>query len=117
MIGQSRRHTDELSPCAQKSTRAVAFERLDMDRPVPAGANDLSQSFRIVLIRLVDLHLEGGACVPSIETNDFESTIAEFMHEPWRHRAGLDPYAGIISRMPAHQNADLFWICGALAPP
>jgi len=26
MIGQSRRHADELSPCAEKSTRAVASE-------------------------------------------------------------------------------------------
>jgi hypothetical protein len=36
----------------------------------------LSQSLRIVLIRLVDLHSEGGACVPGIETNDFEPQIA-----------------------------------------
>jgi hypothetical protein len=34
------------------------------------------------------------------------------MHEPWRHRSGLDPYASVIPRMPAHQNADLFWNCG-----
>jgi hypothetical protein len=53
-----------LSPCAEKSTRAVALERLDINRTVPPGANDLSQSLRIVLISLVDLHLEGGACVP-----------------------------------------------------
>jgi hypothetical protein len=26
-------------------------------------------------------------------------------------------YAGVISRMPADQNADLFWNRGALAPP
>ena len=83
----------------------------------PSCGIGMSQSFRAVLIRLVDLHLEGGACVPSIETNDFEPESAKFMHEPWRHRSGLDPYAGIIRRMPAHQNADLFWICGALAPP
>ena len=85
----------------------MAFERFDVNGPIPPGANDLSQSFRIVLIRLVDLHLEGGACVPSIETNDFEPEIAEFMHQPWRHRSGLDPYAGVIPRMPADQNADL----------
>jgi hypothetical protein len=85
--------------------------------PVPARANDLSQSLGVVLIRLVDLHLKGGTRMPSIETNDFEPEIAEFMHQPWRHRSGLDPYAGVIPRMPADQNADLFWICGALAPP
>jgi hypothetical protein len=30
-------------------------------------------------------NLEGGACVPDIETNYFEPEIAEFIHEPWRH--------------------------------
>jgi hypothetical protein len=88
-----------------------------MNRPVPAGANDLSQSLRVVLIRLIDLHLEGGARMPGIETNDFEPEIAEFMHEPRRHRSGLDPYSNIISRMPMHHTADLFWNRGALTPP
>ena len=117
VIGQSCRHTNELSPCTQKSTQAVAFERFDVNGPIPASANDLSQSLRVVLIRLVDLHLEGGTRMPGIETNDFEPEIAEFMHQPWRHRSGLDPYAGVIPRMSADQNADLFWNCGALAPP
>jgi hypothetical protein len=72
---------------------------------------------RLSRFRLVDLHLEGGACVPGIQTNDFEPEIAEFMHEPWRHRSGLDPYSSVTSRMPADQNADLFWNRGALAPP
>jgi len=34
--------------------------------------------------------------------------IAEFMHQPWRHRSGLDPYAGLVPRMPVDQNGDLF---------
>src|SRR3984893_8374385 len=55
--------------------------------------------------------------MPGIETNDFEPEIAEFMHQPWRHRSGLDPYAGVIPRMPADQNGDLFWNRGALTPP
>jgi len=106
-----------LSPRTQKSTCAVTVERLDMNGSVPSRANDLSQSLRIVLIRLVDLHLEGSACVPGVETNDFEAKSAKFMHEPWRHRSGLYPNAGVIPSMPADQNADLFRICGALAPP
>jgi hypothetical protein len=69
------------------------------------------------LIGLIDLHLKGSACVPGVETNDFKPEIAEFMHEPWCHRSGLDAYASVISRMPADQNADLFWNRGALAPP
>jgi hypothetical protein len=51
----------------------VAFERLDVNGPVPASANDLSQSLRVVLIRLVDLHLEGG--VPSREWLEFEGGV------------------------------------------
>src|SRR5215813_6003251 len=88
-----------------------------MNRPVPPGANDLSQSFCIVLICLVDLHLEGGACVPRVETNDFQPEIAEFMHKPRCHRSGFDAYASVISRMAADKNPDLFWNCGALTPP
>src|SRR5262249_18960626 len=88
-----------------------------MNRPVPPGATDLSQSFCIVLICLVDLHLEGGACVPRVETNDFQPEIAEFMHKPRCHRSGFDAYASVISRMAADKNPDLFWNCGALTPP
>src|ERR1700730_13269682 len=106
--------TKVFTPIRFWSTRAVAVERLDINRPVPA---DLSQSFRVVLIRLIDLHLEGGTCVPGIETNDFEPEIAEFVHEPWRHRSGLDPYAGVIPCVPTHETADLFRNRRALAPP
>jgi hypothetical protein len=95
----------------------VAVERLYVNGPEPAGANDLSQSLRVVLIRLIDLHLEGGAGVPSVETNDFKSESAEFMHEPWRHRASLDPNAEVIARMSTHHSGDLFRRGGALAPP
>jgi hypothetical protein len=30
------------------------------------------------------VHLEGGTCMPGIETNDIEPDIAEFMRQPWR---------------------------------
>jgi hypothetical protein len=79
VVGQSGRHADESSPRAEKRARAMAVERLDVNRPEPAGSDDLSQSLRVVLIRLIDLHLEGGAGVPSVETNDFKSESAEFM--------------------------------------
>ena len=48
--------------------------------------------------------------------NDFEPEFAEFMHQPWCHRSGLDPYAGVIPCMTADQNGDLFWNRGALTP-
>jgi hypothetical protein len=95
----------------------LAVERLDVNRPEPAGADDLSQPFRVVLIRLIDLHLESGAGVPSVETNDFKSESAEFMHEPWRRRASLDPNPEVIARMSTHHSSDLFRRGGALAPP
>jgi transposase len=63
------------------------------------------------------LHLEGGAGVPGVETNDLKPQSAKFMHEPWRHRASLDPNAGVISRMSAHRSGDLFRRRGALTPP
>jgi hypothetical protein len=88
-----------------------------MNRPEPAGANDLSQPFRVVLIRFVDLHFEGGAGVPSVETNDLKPKSAEFMHEPWRHCAGLDSNAEVIPRMFTHHSGDLFRRYRALASP
>src|SRR5277367_3578922 len=39
------------------------------------------------------------------------------MHQPWRHRTGLDTDAGILSAMPPHRTLDLFRIGGALAAP
>jgi hypothetical protein len=53
VLGQSSRHADELSPCAQMSTRAMTIERFDVNRPVPACANDLSQSLvqRVPVLR------------------------------------------------------------------
>ena len=50
-----------------------------MNGPLPASANDLSQSLCVVLIRRVDPHLEGGMRMPAIDTNDFEPEIAEFI--------------------------------------
>ncbi|MGH6848076.1 MAG: hypothetical protein ACREC0_11760 [Methylocella sp.] len=55
----------------------------------------MSQSLCVVLIRRVDLHLEGGTRIPGIEINGFEPEIAESMQQPWRRRSGLDPYAGV----------------------
>lgn len=39
---------------------------------------------------------------------------AEFMHQPWRHRASLDANAEVIPRMSAHNSGDLFRHRGAL---
>jgi hypothetical protein len=55
--------------------------------------------------------------MPGVETNDFESEIAEFMHKPRRHRSCLNPYADILARVPPYRSVDLFWNRGALTPP
>jgi hypothetical protein len=34
------------------------------------------------------------------------------MHQPWRHRSGLDPYTGVIPRMPAEWGTDPAKVCG-----
>jgi hypothetical protein len=51
--------------------------KLDVNRSIPAGANDLGQSLGVILIILVDLHLERGARMPRIEANHFEAEIAQ----------------------------------------
>src|ERR1700756_2103146 len=69
VVGQSGRHTHELRPCTEKGSRSMAVERLDVNGPVPASADDLSQSLRVVLICLVDLHLKAArACLATRHT-------------------------------------------------
>ena len=117
MVGQSGCHAHELRPRAENCPRAVAIERLDVNRPIPAGANDLGQSLGVILIVLVDLHLEPGARMPRVEANHLEAEIAQFMHNPWRHGAGFDPYPSIVARVSAQGGADLFWNRRALTSP
>ena len=95
----------------------MAAKRFDVNDPIPTGANDLSQSLRVVLICLIDLHLKSGTRMPGVKTHNFEAEIAEFMHEPWRHRSSFDSYAGVVSCMPTHHSIDLFWNGRALATP
>ena len=95
----------------------MAAKRFDVNDPIPTGANDLSQSLRVVLICLIDLHLKSGTRMPGVKTHNFEAEIAEFMHEPWRHRSSFNSYAGVVSCMPTHHSIDLFWNGRALATP
>jgi hypothetical protein len=53
--------------------------------------------------------IKSGARMPGVKTHNFGAKIAEFRHEPWRHRASFDPYAGVISCMPTHQSIDPLW--------
>ena len=95
-----------------------AIERLDVNRSIAAGANDLGQSIGVLLIIiLANLHLECGARMPRIEATHFEAEIAQFMYNPWRHGAGFDPYPSILARVSAQGGADLFGNRGALTSP
>jgi hypothetical protein len=95
----------------------MAAKRFDVNGPMPTGANDLSQSLRVVLICLIDLHLKSGTRMPGVKTHNFEAEIAEFMNEPWRHCSSFDSYAGVVSCMSTHHSIDLFRNGRALATP
>src|SRR5215469_5023056 len=95
----------------------MSVMRLDVYRPIPAGAHNLRQPLRVVLVSLVHLHFEGGTRVSGIEAGDIEPLRAEFMHEPRRHWPSLDPDPRSISRMSADQPRNLLRIAGALATP
>src|SRR5271166_537753 len=68
-------------------------------------------------VGLVHLHLECGTGMSRIEANNVKPSLAQFMHKPRRHRAGFDPNAGIVSRMPSHRPLNLLRICMTLASP
>ena len=45
----------------------------------------------IVLIGLIDLHLERGSRMPRIKVSNVKCAAAQPMHAPWRHRTSLEP--------------------------
>jgi len=102
---------------APSRARAVGVERLHVHRPIPTRAHDLRQALRIVLVGLVHLHLERGAGMPGVKANNVEPPAAQLVHEPGRHRPGLDADLGIPSRMPPDCQFNLPWVRGALATP
>src|SRR5271155_1097435 len=55
--------------------------------------------------------------MPRIEACDGEPATAQLVHQPWRHRTGLDTDAGILAAMPPHRALNLFRIGSALATP
>src|SRR5271166_2095210 len=117
MVRQTRRHADELRPCTEQRTCPMGIERFHVHRPIPSRAHDLRQPLGIVPVGLVHLHLECGTGMSRIEADHVQPSLAQFMHKPRRHRAGFDPDAGIISRMPSHSPLNLLRICMTLASP
>src|SRR5271157_4977335 len=95
----------------------MGIERFHVHRPIPSRAHDLREPLGIVPVGLVHLHLECGTGMSRIEANNVKPSLAQFMHKPRRHRAGFDPNAGIVSRMPSHRPLNLLRICMTLASP
>ena len=76
VVRQSCRHADELHPGAKQGARLMSVERLHVHRSIPPRAHDLRQSFRVILIGLVHLHLERGAGMPCVKADDIEASAA-----------------------------------------
>src|SRR3954469_13951934 len=73
----------------------MRVERLHVDRPIPSRAHDLGQPFGVVLVGLVELHLQSGLHFPGVQTLDIEASAAQTVNKPGGHRTGLDPHFGI----------------------
>ena len=70
-------------------------------------ADSFAGNFPLALVCLFDLHFKSGTRMPGVKK--FEAEVAEFMHEPWRHRSSFDPYASVIFWIPTRHIIDLFW--------
>ena len=55
--------------------------------------------------------------MPGVKANNVEPPASQLVHEPGRHRAGLDANPGVLSRMPLYHTLDLPWVRGALTAP
>jgi hypothetical protein len=78
-----------------------------MDRSKPPGTHDLRKSLCIILIGLVDLHLERSFCMPRIETRYIKPSAAQLMHEPRRQRTGLNADTVLLFGALPHSPLDL----------
>jgi hypothetical protein len=68
----------------------MRIERLYMDRPIPSRAQNLRQPVSVVLIGFVEPHLQCSLHASGVQTLDIKANAAQPVHEPRRHRAGLD---------------------------
>jgi hypothetical protein len=88
-LGQSRAHAHQLGPGRQHGAQAVAFQTLDLDRAIPAGAHELSQAEAIVLVRLVRLQGQRGRGLTSMQADHRYPRRSKTVPEPDRQRSGL----------------------------
>ena len=55
--------------------------------------------------------------MPGVEAGDVETSVAQLMHKPLRHRTGFQPSLCVISRVPSYRALDPLRVGGALAAP
>jgi len=79
----------------------MRVQRLYIDRAVPTSSYYLGEALSIILIGLVDLHLERRPRMTRIQTNHIETLPSEFVHQPRCHRSGLDTDIRIMTCMAA----------------
>ena len=72
-VGEPRRHTHKLGASSKERPGTMRIEGLHVNRPTPSRAHDLGQPFGVVLVSLIELHLQSGLHPPGIKTRDIEA--------------------------------------------
>src|SRR6478736_9582611 len=88
-----------LGGAAAERYGTMRIEGLHVNRPIPSRAHDLGQPFGIVLVGLVELHLQSGLHSPGVQTLDIEASAAQAVNEPGCHRTGFDAYFSVDTGM------------------
>src|SRR6266851_984986 len=117
-VGEPRRHAHELRASSKESSIPMRIERLYVDWPIPSRAHDLRQSLGVVLVGFVEPHLQRGLHTPGVQTLDIKASAAQAVHEPGRHRAGLDTDFDVNNTgMPQHACRDRSGVSDACTSP
>jgi hypothetical protein len=89
-VAQPRAHADQLGSGAKQRSGSMGVQGLHVHGLVPAGAHHLRQAFRVILIGLVEPHLQRGFDPPGVETFHLDARLPQAVNEPGHHRPGLD---------------------------
>src|SRR3954465_15873151 len=95
----------------------MRIEGLYVDRPIPSRAHDLGQPFGVVLVGLVELHLQSGLHSPGVQPRDIGGGAAQAVNEPGCHRTGLDAHFGVDTSIFRNASRNWLGISGADAAP
>lgn len=78
----------------------MGVQEFDVHGRVPAGADHLRLPFSIILVGLVEPHLQRGVHPSRVQTFYRQPSLAQSMHQPGCHRSGLNPHPRVGARMP-----------------